>query len=59
MTTVCQWLTEKMPQLFVIFDKAKETRAQLPIHKEGAIPAMICLLMYQINQESLLKLRKF
>ena len=35
MTTVCQWLTAKMPQLFVIFDKAKETRAQLPIHKEA------------------------
>ena len=34
-----------MPQLFVIFDKAKETRAQLPIHKEGAIPAFYDLFV--------------
>ena len=59
MTTVCQWLTEKMPQLFVIFD-TKETRAQLPIHKEGAIPAFYDLFVDVPDQpESLLKLRKF
>ena len=38
-------VNRKMPQLFVIFDKAKETRAQLPIHKEGAIPAFYDLFV--------------
>ena len=46
MTTVCQWLTEKnAPAIRNFFDKAKETRAQLPIHKEGVIPAFYDLFV--------------
>ncbi len=46
MTTVCQWLTEKnAPAIRNFFDKARETRAQLPIHKEGAIPAFYDLFV--------------
>ncbi|MTD38930.1 prephenate dehydrogenase [Erwinia sp. CPCC 100877] len=46
MRQVADWLeTENQAAIFQFFHAAKETRSQMPIHKEGAIPAFYDLFV--------------
>lgn len=51
MTQIAEWImTENQSEIFSFFNRAKESRDQLPVHKQGAIPAfLIYLSMCQMN----------
>lgn len=46
MTQIAEWImTENQSEIFSFFNRAKESRDQLPVHKQGAIPAFFDLFI--------------
>ncbi|EME3517683.1 prephenate dehydrogenase [Enterococcus faecium] len=45
-TQIAEWImTENQSEIFSFFNRAKESRDQLPVHKQGAIPAFFDLFI--------------